>query len=467
MEGVLKLKSLLWFLLVALLVNPPLVGCVSLVERSHQQQSKPVASVSTPTVSMRKLKDITNHSFRAVWIASVHNMDWPTEASKLILDPKERVSVQKAELGKLLDKVVELGMNAVILQVKPSDDALYRSNLLPWSRYLTGTLGKDPGFDPLAYAIEQAHIRGLQLHAWLNPYRVSTNIMPETTTELLACPTTVYARNPDWVRIAHQRYVLDPGLPSVRHWIEQIVEELITCYPIDGLHFDDYFYYEAEDSRLADDDTYRRYGQGFANKADWRRNNTYLLIQAISRKIKAIRPQITFGISPSGVWRNKSDDPRGSKTAVLNPHYDTAYADTYRWVREGLLDYIAPQVYWSHELLIAPYDVIVNWWSELVKDTPTKLYIGVALYKVGKEFCYQIEGKRVVDRGWIQANGVPEIKRQLAINESFPGVNGSILFSGSYLWEPQTQSVVAYLKSHWGKPELSRAYINQHGTGDD
>ncbi len=392
---------------------------------------------------------------RATWIATVQNLDWPSKASLALTENAERIKLQQAELRTILDKVVEMGMNTVIFQVKPCADALYRSTLLPWSATLTGTLGADPGFDPLAYAIEEAHARGLQLHAWLNPYRVSMNLDLDSVQALLACPTTIYNQHPEWIRTAYHRYVLDPGLPEVRSWIEQIIEELVTQYEVDGIQFDDYFYYESLDSSLADDQIYSRYGQAFANKAAWRRHNTYTLIQAISKKIKAIKPHVQFGISPSGVWRNKKDDPNGSNTGSLNPHYDTAYADTRQWIQESLIDYIVPQIYWSHALELAPYNIVASWWAELVKSTKTQLYIGIGLYKVGQEFRYQVAGKEMVDRDWSSADGVPEIKRQLVFNETTVGIRGSILFRSLNLWDPQKQPVIDYIKAHWKGADLN------------
>jgi uncharacterized lipoprotein YddW (UPF0748 family) len=407
---------------------------------------QPRSSGSGKPIHTRHWKD---KPVRATWIATVQNMDWPSKASLALQDRAERIEVQQAELRTILDKVVELGMNTVIFQVKPCADALYRSTLLPWSATLTGSLGEDPGFDPLAYAIEEAHARGMQLHAWLNPYRVSMNLEPETLQALLACSTTVYRQHPEWIRTAYHRYVLDPGIPAVRTWIEQIIEEIVERYNIDGIQFDDYFYYESRDSTLADDQSYSRYGKEFTNKADWRRHNTYTLIKAVSKKIKAVKPQVKFGISPSGVWRNKKDDPNGSNTDSFNPHYDTAYADTRQWVQETLIDYIVPQIYWSHALEIAPYEAIATWWADLVKSTQTQLYIGMALYKVGEVFHYQVAGKTVIDPSWSVAEGILEIKRQLDLNEKTPGIHGSMLFRSLNLLDPQKQPVVNYIKSRW------------------
>lgn len=244
------------------------------------------------------------------------------------------------------------GVNTLFFQVKPDGSALYHSAILPWSDVLTGVTGQDPGYDPLAFAVSEAHKRGLKIHAWLNPYRVSMDTRPETSASLertlSSSPASVYALHKDWIRTANGRFVLDPGLPEVRHWITNIVAELVKNYDIDGIQFDDYFYYETPSSRLDDDATYQKYGQSFSDKANWRRNNTLLLIKQVSSTIRSLKPDIEFGVSPAGVWRNQADDPLGSETQAGSPSYDTAYADTRLWVQDGLLDYIAPQLYWTH-----------------------------------------------------------------------------------------------------------------------
>lgn len=389
-----------------------------------------------------------DRQLRATWIATVQNMDWPSKASLALKERAERIELQQTELRTILDKVVALGMNTVVFQVKPCADALYHSALLPWSPYLTGSLGEDPGFDPLAYAIEEAHARGLQLHAWLNPYRVSMNLEQESIQALLDCPRSIYNQHPEWIRTAFHRYVLDPGLPEVPVWIEQIIEEIVNRYKVDGIQFDDYFYYESRDSTLADDQSFSRYGADFTCKADWRRHNTYTLIKAVSKKIKAIKPQVQFGISPSGVWRNKKDDPNGSNTNAL-AHYDTHYADTRQWVQEALIDYIVPQIYWAHASEPAPYEVVATWWADLVKYTKIQLYIGVGLYRVGQVFHYPVAGKSIVDQAWSMADGVPEIKRQLDFNEKTVGIQGSMLFSSLNLLDPKKQPVVDYIQARW------------------
>ncbi|WP_213978641.1 glycoside hydrolase family 10 protein, partial [Serratia marcescens] len=330
-------------------------------------------------------------------------------------------------------------------QVKPDGTALWRSNILPWSEVLTGTVGQDPGYDPLAFMLQEAHRRGIKVHAWLNPYRVSMNTRPQTIEALnhtlQSPPASVYALHPDWIRTANERFVLDPGLPDVRNWITGVVAEIVKNYDVDGIQFDDYFYYETPQSPLDDERTYRAYGKGFADKAAWRRDNTLQLIKQVSAAVKALKPEVAFGVSPAGVWRNKADDPDGSATRAGAPSYDTAYADTRQWVKLGLLDYIAPQLYWPFDREIVRYDVLANWWAEVVKGTSVRLYAGVALYKVGTP--------AASEPAWAVEGGVPELKRQLDLNESLPGMGGTILFRQRYLTEPQTDKAVAYLRTRW------------------
>ncbi|WP_165393862.1 glycoside hydrolase family 10 protein, partial [Candidatus Williamhamiltonella defendens] len=243
----------------------------------------------TACSNLKKVGSEKNRHFRASWVASVINLDWPSKTSTEIFSEQERILVQKKELIQILEQAVKMRMNAIVLQVKPEADALYASDILPWSSYLTGTLGKNPGYDPLAFAVQEAHKRNLELHAWINPYRVSMNTEKNTVDQLnRPLPDrkkSVYKSHPEWIRIAHDRFVLDPGIPEVRDWIKNFIKEMVTRYDIDAVHLDDYFYYETPRSKLNDDQTYLKYGKMFNNKADWRRNNTYLLIKSLSEEI--------------------------------------------------------------------------------------------------------------------------------------------------------------------------------------
>ncbi|WP_139976186.1 glycoside hydrolase family 10 protein [Ochrobactrum sp. CGA5] len=386
-------------------------------------------------------------AFHASWIATVLNLDWPSRSSSRIEDDAERIKLQKEELLKLFDEASEHGINAVIFQVSPTADAFYQSSYLPWSSYLTGTLGKDPGFDPLKFAIEEAHKRGIELHAWLNPYRVSMDTKPSTRKELRnssnESPVSVFKSHPEWVGVSADRYVLDPGIPAVREWVTNVTAEVVQKYDVDGIQFDDYFYYETAASKLDDDKSYAQFGTRFSSKYEWRRYNTHTLVREISDKIKSIKPNVRFGISPSGVWRNAADDPRGSATRAGKTNYDGDFADTRRWVKEGMIDYIAPQIYWSFGRKDASFGTIAKWWVDTVRGTKTDLYIGVALYRAGTG--------TTLEPSWQAGEGVTEIKRQLELNESLPEVKGSILFRQGFLSDPKLKSVSNYLKKTWGK----------------
>ncbi len=412
--------------------------------------SKPPKSLVTPLppVSKQPLpgKSAQSHEpVRGVWLATVSRLDWPPVSSVTASSPAARISQQKKALTDKLDKLQSLGINTVFFQVKPDGTALWASKILPWSDTLTGKIGQDPGYDPLQFMLDEAHKRGMKVHAWFNPYRVSVNTKPSTVAELNNTlplhPASVFVLHRDWIRTASDRFVLDPGIPEARDWITSIVAEVVSRYPVDGVQFDDYFYTEAPGSTLDDNLTFRRYGHGFASKADWRRHNTQLLIEQVSRTIKQLKPGVEFGVSPAGVWRNVSHDPAGSRTSGAAA-YDEAYADTRLWVQQGLLDYIAPQLYWPFARKAARYDVLAQWWAEVVKPTHTRLYIGVALYKVGEP------SKSEPD--WMISGGVPELKKQLDMNESNPQIQGTILFRENYLNQPQTQEAVSYLKRRWG-----------------
>ncbi len=381
---------------------------------------------------------------RGVWLATVSRLDWPPVASVNASNPAIRMTQQQDALKGKLDKLKSLGINTVFFQVKPDGTALWPSKILPWSDMLTGNIGEDPGYDPLQFMLDEAHKRGMKVHAWFNPYRVSVNTKPSTVTELNRTlsqnPASVFVLHRDWIRTAGDRFVLDPGIPEARNWITSIVAEVVARYPIDGVQFDDYFYAESSGSMLNDGETFKKQGQGFGSKADWRRHNTQLLIEQVSRTIKQLKPEVEFGVSPAGVWRNRSHDAAGSDTRGAAA-YDEAYADTRQWVQKGLLDYIAPQIYWPFARDAARYDVLAKWWADVVKPTNTRLYIGVALYKVGEP------SKNEPD--WTINGGVPELKKQLDLNESMPQINGTILFRENYLNQPQTQDAVNYLRNRW------------------
>lgn len=417
-----------------------LASCASEPPKSLVTPLPPVAKQPVPD---QRQQD--NQPMRGVWLATVSRLDWPPVNSVNVSSPALRIRLQQQALITKLDNLKSLGINTVFFQVKPDGTALWPSQILPWSDMLTGTIGQDPGYDPLKFMIDEAHKRGIKVHAWFNPYRVTTNTKPGTITALSRTlpqnPASVYVLHPEWVRTSGDRLVLDPGIPAARDWITSIVAEVVERYPVDGVQFDDYFYTETKSSTLNDTQTWQQYGQAFASKADWRRDNTQQLIAQVSRTIKQINPNVMFGVSPAGVWRNRSHDPAGSDTRGAAA-YDESFADTRRWVQQGLLDYIAPQIYWPFSRDAARYDVLAKWWAEVVKPTKTRLYIGVALYKVGEPSRNEPD--------WTVNGGVPELRKQLDLNDTMPGISGTILFRENNLNQPQAQQAVSYLRSRWG-----------------
>lgn len=315
---------------------------------------------------------------RAAWIATVQNSDMKAGMNK---------SQYTAWVRQTLDQLKASKFNAVIYQVKPASDALYPSKLAPWSSYITGKKqGTSPGYDPLLIMIQEAHSRGMELHAWINPYRVT---MPEQALTSLSSQNAA-RKNPGWVVKYGKQYYLNPGLPEVQNYLISSIKELVANYDIDAVHMDDYFYpYKIKNESFPDQAAFKKYGKSFKNIADWRRNNVNQLVKNIYSTIKATKPHVQFGISPFGVWRNKSLDPTGSATQAGVNNYDDLYADTRTWIKQGTIDYITPQIYWSKKLSAAKYHVLLNWWSNEVKTYakvhPVHLYTGLADYKVGQD----------------------------------------------------------------------------------
>ncbi len=342
---------------------------------------------------------------RAVWVATVYNLDYPSKAST---DP----AALRREADEILQGCVDMGMTAVILQVRPSCDALYPSKLFPWSRYLTGEQGTAPGggFDPLAYWVERAHALGLELHAWINPFRVTKGGEAEFAA---LSPDNPAVLHPDWVVVHDGNYYLNPGLPQVRELVIQGAEELARAYDVDGVHLDDYFY---PGSDFDDGATFVQYGAGFSDVGDWRRDNVNRLVKELGERLHAIDPELSYGISPSGVWADSRSLPQGSATTGGYESYYAAYADSRRWVLEGWIDYICPQIYWYIGHKTMDYETIIRWWADTVKGTGVSLYIGMADYQAGK-----------TDPAdpWY---GTGAIERQLSLNDTLPQVAGEVHF---------------------------------------
>lgn len=353
-------------------------------------------------------QEAPKYEFRGVWIATVNNIDWP---SKTGLSENE----QKQEAVEMLDMLKENGMNAVIMQIRPTADAFYRSNLEPWSRYLTGTQGGDPGYDPLEFWIEECHSRNMEFHAWLNPFRIAQN-----ASDPLAV-THIAFQHPEWVVEYGGKLYFNPGIPEARDFVIKVVQDIVTRYDIDAIHFDDYFYpYPVAGEAFPDMTTFNQYRGSFAadQLEDWRRDNVNTTIQVLSEMIKEIKPWVKFGISPFGVWRNKSDDPRGSNTSAGTTCYDDLYADILTWMEEGWIDYVTPQIYWEIGHPAADYIELCNWWNDHKYNTA--LYIGHALYKSDENSTIE---------KWREADQMPQ---QVELTRQINGIDGSVFYSASH-----------------------------------
>ncbi len=357
-------------------------------------------------------------SLRGVWVASAANLDYPGT-------PTSDAETLREECVKILDDVRAEGFNAVFLQVRPSADALYESERFPWSAYLTGEAGRAPkgGFDPLACWIDEAHARGLQLHAWINPYRITLGGTPEEPKTADELPENHPARlHPEWVVSYEGNLYFDPGIPEVRAFVIDGAAEIVEKYDVDGIHLDDYFYPGRD---FNDGATFALMAPEDQSLDDWRRDNVTALIEGLDAAIHAINPAVSFGVSPAGIWANASTMDEGSATSG-GESYREQYADTYAWVKRELLDYIAPQIYWEIGHENADYAELVRWWNDAVEDTTVKLYIGHAAYRVGAE------GQSAA---WADFS---ELRRQVLYNFGFENVSGSIFFRYSHiasLWE--------------------------------
>lgn len=350
-------------------------------------------------------------TFRGAWIATVANIDWP---SKEAIGDTDK---QQTEMLWILDSLQSIGINAIIFQVRPTSDALYHSELEPVSHWLTGTQGSwgtQTPWDPLAWTIEQAHQRNMEVHVWLNPYRVN---LAKTDTSML-CKEHIMRKHPEWFWQYAKQWYFDPGLDQTREWICTIVQDIVERYDIQAIHMDDYFYpYPVGKTPLPDTRTFAKYPRGFSNIHDWRRNNVNLAIQDISRTIKECKANVQFGISPFGVWRNAAVDSTGSRTTAGITNYDDLYADTRLWIQQGWIDYILPQLYWEIGKKAADYKKLAHWWANEVKGTNCKLYIGLAPYRLEKAS---------PKTRWGQGN---EISRQMQLNRTIPEITGECFYS--------------------------------------
>ncbi len=384
---------------------------------------------------------ITNpkNEFRAVWIATVENIDWP----KNRIDAIEK---QKADFIEILETYKKLNYNAVIVQIRSVGDAFYPTDLAPWSRYLTGKEGQSPNpyFDPLKWMITESHARGFEFHAWLNPYRATIDLK----TDILS-PNHDFYKHPDWMIKYGGKYYYNPALPEVQTLLVSVVNEVVRNYDIDAIHFDDYFYpYKVKGEIFNDAASYAKYGGGL-NLEDWRRSNVNNLVKCISYSIKNIKPWVRFGISPFGVWRNKSVDPKGSDTEAGQTNYDDLYADPLTWMENSWVDYLVPQLYWSIDHPKASYSKLLKWWSENSKNTA--IYIGNGTYKINSDS----------DKKWNDPNEIPN---QIDITRTYKNVEGNAFFSAKSFVNKNQNVAQLLLENQYKYPALPFAIPNSKKT---
>ena len=343
--------------------------------------------------------------FRAAWIQSVNGQfrGMPTEKLKQNL------------IGQL-NSLQKAGINAIIFQVRPEADALYASRLEPWSRFLTGVQGKapEPYWDPMQFMIDECHKRGMEFHAWINPYRTKTTLKSELA------PNHVYNVHPEWFVTYGDQLYFDPALPESRRHICMVVSDIVSRYDVDAIHMDDYFYpYPIKGKDFPDDASFARFGGGFSNKGDWRRSNVNVLIKKLHETIREIKPWVKFGVSPFGIYRNESSDPLGSKTKGLQ-NYDDLYADVLLWAREGWIDYNIPQIYWHIGHPVADYETLVKWWARNTENRP--LFIGQSVMNT-------------VQNADPKNPSINQLPRKMALQRAYQTIGGSCQWPASAVVE--------------------------------
>ena len=347
-------------------------------------------------------------AMRGLWVTTVVNLDWPSRAG---LSNAQMM----AEADAILDRAAAVGINAIFLQVRPAGDAIYRSAIFPWSKYLTGTQGQAPanGWSPLRHWIDGAHSRGMELHAWINPYRVTHATSNITDVNRLSAGNPARI-NPSLARAHGRALYLDPGLPGARRLIIDGVVELITNYNVDGIHFDDYFYPGRDFNDAA---TFAAFGAGWNNIHDWRREQVNILVRDTQQAIRAVRPEVRFGISPFAIWQNRTPaQPLGSNTRGFESFHQI-YSDSRRWVQEGWVDYIVPQIYWRIGFEIADFTTVLHWWRDVVSGTDVDLYIGMATWREARN----------------EPNWSGEMMRQLRYSSRYADVDGHVFFRARYI----------------------------------
>lgn len=342
---------------------------------------------------------------RGLWIATVDNIDWPSKGN---FSPDS----QRVEFIRLLDMMKRNGINTAIVQVRPAADAFYPSPFEPWSQWLTGKQGSPPVpyYDPLEFMITETHKRGMQFHAWVNPYRAVFNIATSSLSQ-----THITRLHPEWFLTYGDKRYFDPGNKEAQQFVCRIIRDIAGRYNVDAIHMDDYFYpYRIAGKEFPDNNSFQLYGKGM-NRDDWRRSNTDSIISLLSAAIKTENPKCQFGISPFGIWRNISKDSvNGSNTNGGSSNYDDLYADILLWLKKGWIDYVAPQIYWEFDHKVAPFGVLLDWWSK--HSFGRNCYIGIGMYKAG------------TNSAWKDKNQLP---RQVEAIRNTPNIQGMIFYNAT------------------------------------
>lgn len=374
---------------------------------------------------------IPKREFRGAWLHVIGQTQWMNKS----------VSQQKKYIEEQIGLLQEAGCNAVIFQVRPTADALYKSELESWSSWLTGKRGKAPSedWDPMLYAIEEAHKRGMEFHAWLNPYRVTSNakeVLPQNH---------LYNKEPHRFVKFNGQIFFDPAYQENRDFICAVVKDIVSRYDVDGIHIDDYFYpYPANGKKFeADDSSYKKFGNGMERKS-WRRHNVDLLIKQLHETIKNEKEWVRFGVSPFGIWRNKNSDPRGSNSNGLQ-NYDDLYADVLLWAENKWVDYLAPQLYWTLDMKAAPSRHLAKWWSDNANGVD--IYIGQDVQRTMTN----------ADPGNKDTN---ELDTKVRLSRSLPNVKGNIWWHGYWVTDNLNGVADSLAMKHQRTIALPPAYGN-------
>lgn len=337
--------------------------------------------------------------FRGAWIQCVNGQFIGMSTQKM----QQTLSYQ-------LDELQKDGVNAIFFQVRAECDALYKSDLEPWSRFLTGKQGQAPSpmWDPLQWMIDECHRRGMELHAWINPYRAKTKTTRalHLSHRLMKFPSSVFSYD--------GQFILNPGQPRNREYIINVVNDIVTRYDIDGIHMDDYFYpYPVAGLQIPDDRDFKQYNNGITDRAEWRRDNVNVFIKECSESIHKIKPWVKFGVSPFGIYRNKRAGVEVGSNTNGTQNYDDLYADILLWVNNGWVDYTVPQLYWEIGHKAADYKTLIEWWGRYASKRP--LFIGEDV-------------ERTVKFADLDNPNINQMPAKFALHQQQPYVQGTVLW---------------------------------------